>query len=145
MINPGNGTSKPSPVRQPVLLGLFTGTAVGVGYLLMGLPNVELMTLVVALAGGALGPGSGFLVGALAASIYSLGSPIGLPPPLLLVAQALGMGMAGWTGHLGGAWMVRLLGSGARSQAVACAAGTGLLATTCLLYTSDAADDLVSV
>ena len=76
MINPGNGMSTPSPVRQPVLLGLFSGTAVGVGYLLMGLPNVELMTLVVALAGGALGPGSGVLVGALAASIYSLGSPI---------------------------------------------------------------------
>ena len=51
MNKPGNGNSKTSPVRQPVLLGLFTGTAVGVGYLLAGVPNVELMTLVIALAG----------------------------------------------------------------------------------------------
>ena len=34
-------------VRQAVLLGLFVGTAVGLGFLLVGVPNVELMTLTV--------------------------------------------------------------------------------------------------
>ncbi len=73
---------KTSPVRQPVLLGLFTGTAVGAGYLLAGVPNVELMTLVIALSGAALGLRAGALSGILAAAIYSLGSPYGLPNPL---------------------------------------------------------------
>jgi hypothetical protein len=129
MNKPGNGMIKSSPVRQPVLLGLFTGTAVGVGFLLLSLPNVELMTLVIALAGATMGLGSGFVVGALAATIYSLGSPLGLPHPLLLVAQALGMGLAGMVGHWGGQWVRRLPVGRPWFHAASLAAGTGLLAT----------------
>ena len=95
-------TRKMRPVRQPVLLGLFTGTAVGAGYLLAGVPNVELMTLIIAACGSALGWGGGLLAGILAAVIYSLGSPFGLPVPLLLVAQAAGLGAAGVLGALAG-------------------------------------------
>ena len=57
---PEAGIRDVSPVRQPVLLGLFAGTAVGAGYLLAGIPNVELMTLIAALAGSVLGAGRGF-------------------------------------------------------------------------------------
>ena len=32
-------------IRRAVLLGLFAGTGVGVGYLLSGVPNLELVTL----------------------------------------------------------------------------------------------------
>ena len=100
MVEP-NEPSRPSPsVRQPVLLGLFAGTAVGGGYLLAGVPNVEVMSLVTALAGVVLGPVRGFVAGALAAAVYSLGSPYGLPAPLLLVAQMAGLGSAGPLGHL---------------------------------------------
>lgn len=96
-----NEPSRPSPsVRQPVLLGLFAGTAVGGGYLLAGVPNVEVMSLVTALAGVVLGPVRGFAAGALAAAVYSLGSPYGLPAPLLLLAQMAGLGSAGPLGHL---------------------------------------------
>lgn len=58
-------------VRQPVLLGLFAGVAVGVGYLLAGVPGVELMTLVTALDGVALGARPGAAVGGLAALVMS--------------------------------------------------------------------------
>jgi len=80
---------------------MFTGTATGVGYLLAGIPNLELMSLVVALAGVVLGVRAGALGGALAAALYSLGSPYGLPVVWLLAAQMLGF--AGM-GILGGIW-----------------------------------------
>ena len=131
MMKPGNGNPKKSPVRQPVLLGLFTGTAVGVGYLLAGVPNVELMTLVIALAGVVLGWWGGFMAGVLAASIFSLGSPYGLPHPVLLLAQAVGLGLAGAVGSWSSAPLARALSNGQRTLAVALAAATGLTATIC--------------
>ncbi len=102
MNTPANKTKSSASVRQPVLLGLFTGTAIGAGYLLAGVPNVELMTLIIALCGGVLGARSGFAAGALAAIVYSLGSPYGLPVPLLLAAQAVGFGATGILGAMGG-------------------------------------------
>ncbi|MEN8006424.1 MAG: ECF transporter S component [Candidatus Krumholzibacteriota bacterium] len=129
MNKPGNGKTKTSPVRQPVLLGLFTGTSVGVGYLLAGVPNVELMTLVIALAGAVLGPRKGFLAGALAAAIYSLGSPYGLPHPLLLLAQICGLGLAGVIGNLGSRQLAGALRQGGRMTALILAAATGFSAT----------------
>ena len=123
---------KTSPVRQPVLLGLFTGTAVGVGYLLAGVPNVELMTLVIALAGASLGLRAGAMSGILAAAIYSLGSPYGLPHPLLLVAQVCGLGMAGVLGRWGSRLVLGDISHHRRVRAMIWAGGTGFVAT--LLY-----------
>jgi uncharacterized membrane protein len=99
MIKPGTPIRQNRPVRQPVLLGLFAGTAVGAGYLLSSVPNVELMSLIIALSGAVLGPLGGILCGALSGAIYSLGNPFGPPPPVLLWAQVSGhgiMGLAGW-------------------------------------------------
>ena len=129
MNKPGNGITKTSPVRQPVLLGLFTGTSVGVGYLLAGVPNVELMTLVIALAGAVLGMRKGFLAGVLAAAIYSLGSPYGLPHPLLLLAQTCGLGMAGVFGRLGAQRIGSVLVPRGRVRTLILAAATGFTAT----------------
>jgi hypothetical protein len=117
------------PVRAAVLLGLFIGTGVGVGFLLSGIPNVELMTFIAALAGGVLGPGLGFLSGACCAVIYSLGSPYGLPVPLLLGAQALGMGGAGLLGGWFARPIVALRRGGRHWRAAQLALGCGLLAT----------------
>ncbi len=122
MVEP-NEAPRPSPsVRQPVLLGLFAGTAVGGGYLLAGVPNVEVMSLVIALAGVVLGPLAGAAAGALAAAIYSLGSPYGPPAPQLLVAQMAGLGAAaplGWlaAGRKPGAGTTRPLVAVARAAA----------------------------
>jgi len=102
MTKPGKTKKSPLPVRQPVLLGLFTGTAIGVGYLFAGVPNVELMTLIIALSGGVLGARLAMAGGVLAAVVYSLGSPYGLPVPLMLAAQAVGLGTAGVLGAWGG-------------------------------------------
>jgi len=115
-----------------VLLGLFTGTTVGAGYLLSGVPNVELMTLVVALCGGVLGPRAGAGTGVLAAVIYSLGSPYGLPVPLLLVAQAVGLGSAGVLGAFGGNRVLSCHFKGRRAASLLGAVLTGLGCT--LIY-----------
>lgn len=122
MVEP-NDAPRPSPsVRQPVLLGLFAGTAVGGGYLLAGVPNVEVMSLVIALAGVVLGPVAGAAAGALAAAVYSLASPYGLPAPLLLAAQMAGLGAAAPLGRLAagrrpGAGTARPLSAVARAAA----------------------------
>lgn len=129
-MNPPSDTStRVSPVRRPVLLGLFAGTAVGAGYLLAGVPNVELMTLIIALAGAALGGRGGAAAGALAASVYSLASPYGPPVPAMLVAQGLGLAAAGVGGHLAGSVVGSALAAGRRRWAVTVAAGTGLMVT----------------
>ena len=132
MNTPKTTTNASASVRQPVLLGLFTGTAVGAGYLLAAVPNVELMTLIIALCGGVLGPRSGFATGALAASIYSLGSPYGLPVPLLLVAQVLGMGTAGVLGAIGGNLILSCSFKGQKPMAALWAISIGLGST--LIY-----------
>ena len=85
-------------LRQAVLLGLFTGTGVGLGYLLAGIPGIELMSLNAALAGAALGAASGALAGALSVMVYSMGSPFGPTVPLLLASQVVGMALCGCAG-----------------------------------------------
>ncbi|MBK8166294.1 MAG: ECF transporter S component [bacterium] len=102
MTEPNPPSRHSTTVRVPVLMGLFAGTAVGAGYLLAGIPNVELMSLVAALGGVALGPARGAVVGALAAGVFSLASPYGLPAPLLLAAQMAGLGTAGVAGAVAG-------------------------------------------
>jgi hypothetical protein len=115
-----------------VLLGLFVGTAVGAGYLLAGVPNVELMTIVIALCGAVVGARRGFAAGILAAAVFSLGSPYGLPVPLLLVAQALGLGAAGLLGAWGGNRVLSCRFKGHHLAALSWAAATGLGST--LIY-----------
>ena len=112
-----------------MLLGLFTGTAIGAGYLLAGVPNVELMTLIVALAGLTLGPWQGGVCGAVAAAAYSLGSPFGLPVPLLLAGQVVGLGLAGVVGAVMGSLVLRVSASGRRTRSLLLAGATGFVAT----------------
>ena len=83
------------------LAASFIALAVALGFLLSAVPNVELLTLTVFLAGGVLGSGLGAGVGATAALLFSLLNPLGPPPlPLLLVGQLLGMALAGAVGGL---------------------------------------------
>lgn len=120
MKEPGKQYSRPAPVRQPVLLGLFTGTALGAGYLLSGVPNVELISLIVALGGAVLGPMAGLLCGLLTGAIFALANPLGMSPPLLAAGQSAGMGclaLCGWLAArslgpevAGVSWLHRLIG-----------------------------------
>jgi len=117
------------PVRRPVLLGLFAGTCIGLGYLLSGVPNVELMSLVAVLSGVVLGSRYGLVCGSIAATVYSLGSPYGVPMPLILGAQVVGLGVAGAVGGPSGRTIRRLQRAGRIRAALVAAALTGLVVT----------------
>ncbi|MFO7652514.1 MAG: hypothetical protein R6X25_01715 [Candidatus Krumholzibacteriia bacterium] len=113
------------PLRSAVLLGLFVGATVGAGFLLGGIPSVELMTLLTALAGAALGPGGGALCGALAMAVHSLANPLGAAVPALLAAQTAGLAAAGALGGLGAGAVASCVRRGRRLRSALFAAALG--------------------
>ncbi|HKJ66660.1 MAG TPA: ECF transporter S component [bacterium] len=88
--------------RRIAYSGLFIALAVALGFALIALPNLEMITATVFISGWLLGPGMGALVGALTEMIYSGMNPVGsgfLFPPLLL-AQVISIGLVGMVGGL---------------------------------------------
>jgi len=83
-----------------VRAAIFCALAVGMGFSLMLVPNVELITVIVFLSGLTLGPGWGSLVGGTAIFIYSglnpMGSGLAFPP--MFIMQILGMVITGAVG-----------------------------------------------
>ncbi|HEX9935057.1 MAG TPA: ECF transporter S component [bacterium] len=79
---------------------LFTALGVGLGFSLTAVPNVELVTATIFLAGFILGPAKGLAVGAATECLYSLLNPYGLAAPPLLAAQVLSMAVTGLAGGL---------------------------------------------
>ncbi|UCF06751.1 MAG: hypothetical protein JSV33_06915 [bacterium] len=113
-----------SNLRKLILTALFTVLSVVLGYLLAAVPNVELITLTVFLSGIFLGRRLGALVGCLSILIYSLFNPFGPALPPLVIAQAAGFALVGWTGGA----LQRLRISGDR-ESVLISACAGLLLT----------------
>lgn len=81
---------------------MFTALAVGSGFALLLIPNVELITSVVFISGVSLGPGWGLAVGLLSEFVFSTANPLGsgLVFPPLLLSQLIGLGLVGFTGGL---------------------------------------------
>jgi len=88
--------------RRIAYSGLFIALTIALGFALVAIPNVEMITATVFIAGWLLGPGMGALVGGVAELIFSGLNPVGsgfLFPPLL-VAQVLAIGTVGLVGGL---------------------------------------------
>ncbi len=85
-----------------VFTALFAALAAALGFALFEIPNVELVTLVVFLAGALLGVRRGMLVGIIGEGLFSglhpLGSGLAIPP--LFAAQVAVYGLVGVTGGL---------------------------------------------
>lgn len=64
------------------------------------IPNVEWVSVLCLMAGMLLGPWAGIRVAVLGELLYSLTSPYGLAPPLVLFSQTVGMAPAGLAGGL---------------------------------------------
>ena len=90
--------------RLVVLSALFIALTVAVGYALISVPNIELVTATIFVAGYLLGPSRGIIVGALAEFLFSLTHPLGPSAPPLLVAQVISMAVVGCVGGLAGRW-----------------------------------------
>jgi len=93
--------------RRLTFLALWIATSVALGYLLAGIPNVELVTASIYLGGALAGPLFGVIIGAVAEFLYSLVSPFGMAAPPLLIAQLLSMALAGLAGGLTGPALFR--------------------------------------
>ena len=85
-----------------VRAAIFCALAIGMGFSLMLVPNIELITVIVFMSGLMLGCKWGALVGGTAIFIYSglnpMGSGLSFPP--LFFMQILGMAITGFTGGL---------------------------------------------
>lgn len=77
---------------------MLAAMAVAVGYLFLPVPNLELVTAVIFIAGYILGPSLGLVVGLVAELMFSLFNPYGVAAPPLLIAQVTSMGVTGWAG-----------------------------------------------
>ena len=85
-----------------VRASIFCAMAIAMGYSLMMVPNIELITVIIFLSGVILNIRWGVLVGFVAMGIYSglnpLGSGLSFPP--LFFAQIIGMAICGAIGGL---------------------------------------------
>jgi hypothetical protein len=79
---------------------------VAAGYSLAGVPNVELVTLLVFLSGFLLGPRLGPVVGAASWGLFSTLNPMGAAVPPILAAQVLAGAVIGLTGALAGPFIL---------------------------------------
>jgi uncharacterized membrane protein len=114
-------------------MALFTALGAALGYALSGVPNVELVTATVFIAGAVLGPAEGALVGAAAEALYTSFHPMGAPAPPLWIAQVLSMSLAGW---FGGIWSRFRPGAFIRSRIGTVATGLVCTLTFDLLTTA---------
>lgn len=83
--------------RMAILIAL----AIGLGYALLEIPNVELVTATVFIGGYILGKVQGAVIGLITEGLFSLFHPLGPSPPPLFITQVFSMTC---TGFLGG-WM----------------------------------------
>jgi len=111
--------------RELIQTALLIALCAAVGYIMMSVPNVELISAAIFTGGLLVGARRGALIGGMAEAIYAGLNPNGVSAPPLFVAQVLGMTLIGFTG---GALSGRFesLGRGVQIGAAACA---GLLLT----------------
>ena len=88
------------PVPVLTRLSLLTALGVTLGYALMFIPNIELVTATVFIAGAVSGIRGGLFVGAATEGIFSLFHPLGAPSPPLWIAQVFSMAVTGAVGGL---------------------------------------------
>lgn len=86
--------------RMLAVMAIFIALAIAGGLALIAVPNVELITLTVFLAGYMLGAWRGAIIGAMAEFLYSFFNPYGVAAPPLLFAQVLSFACCGMGGGL---------------------------------------------
>lgn len=109
----------PRRERTVILAALFIALSVALGFLLAGIPNLELMTLTVFMAGIFCGARLGGAIGALSILLFSLLNPLGPAPAPLLAAQVAGFVVIGSVGGLVGPRLPSARAWGAAASAVA--------------------------
>jgi len=83
-------------IRRASRIAVMTAAAVASGYLLIAIPNVELVTAMVAMAGLMMGPAAGAIVGIMAMAIFGALNVFGMPYPPVWITQMLGEAFTGF-------------------------------------------------
>jgi len=91
-------------VRDLVLCATFVALAVALGFALVHMPNVELVTLVAFMSGYLLGASRGFLIGFISMAFFTILNPLGIPVVPVVAAQVGGMAVIGFVGGLTKRW-----------------------------------------
>ena len=97
---PNHPDPTPRRARRIAVEAVLIALIVVSGRYFKVVPNVEWVSLLSLTAGLLLGAAGGIRVAAAGELLYSLTSPYGLPHPLVLAAQVLGMAPAGLCGGL---------------------------------------------
>ena len=87
-------------LRLTIMTGLFAAVSAALGFALIAIPNVEMITASIFLSGMLLGRMRGAIVGVTAEFIYSALNPMGTAFPPLMAAQIITMGIVGFAGGL---------------------------------------------
>ncbi len=90
--------------RELAHIGGLVAAAFVIKLPLLGIPNVEPFLLTYFFIGFRFGPGWGLTIGAAAEFLYSTLNPFGPAIPPVLLAQVLGMGLAGLIGGILASW-----------------------------------------
>ncbi len=85
-------------------MGLFVALGLSLGFTLLHIPNVEMVTATIFISGYLIGAKEGVIVGTITESLFSLFNPLGAAPPPLLIAQVISMGFAGYLGGILRSW-----------------------------------------
>ena len=87
-------------VNNLVRAAIFSALAIGLGFSLLMVPNIELITVIIFISGITLGAKWGIIVGGTAEFIFSIFNPFGsgLVFPPLLMSQVIAMVIVGFMG-----------------------------------------------
>lgn len=86
--------------KKICLIGICIALAIAVGYAFLLIPNIEMITATIFIAGYLLGQRNGIFIGITAEALFSLTNPYGIPSPPLFFAQIISMGFTGFLGAL---------------------------------------------
>jgi hypothetical protein len=95
------------PLRTIVITAVLVALAVALGFGLVHVPNIELITLVVFVSGHLLGGRIGIVVGAVSMGVFTVLNPLGMPVIPLALTQITAMALIGLLGGITGTWVSR--------------------------------------
>lgn len=94
-------------LRTIVTAAVLVALAVALGFALIHVPNVELITLMVFSSGHLLGRRIGLLVGAVSMGLFTTLNPLGMPVVPLALTQVTAMALIGLLGGQTRSWVKR--------------------------------------
>jgi uncharacterized membrane protein len=92
-------------IRRLAFSAIFIALSVALGFSLVHVPNVELVTMMVFLSGLLLGSRSGVTIGFCTMALFTIFNPMGVPVPLVAASQIASMAFIGLAGGLTANWI----------------------------------------